>query len=75
VVDYLKDKSYCLNYRYHLNSYEVDISILPDTEVSMIYDNVGRVINNIKFINEVQYINTKISPIHNGYITIGGGSN
>ena len=75
VVDYLKDKSYCLNYRYHLNSYEVDISILPDTEVSMIYDNVGRVINNIKFINEVQYINTKISPVHNGYITIGGGSN
>ena len=41
----------------------------------MIYDNVGRVINNIKFINEVQYINTKISPMHNGYITIGGGSN
>ena len=75
VVDYLKDKSYCLNYRYHLNSYEVDISIMPDTEVSMIYDNVGRVINNIKFINEVQYINTKISPMHNGYITIGGGSN
>ena len=27
------------------------------------------------FINEVQWVNTKISPTQNGYITIGGGTN
>ena len=75
VVDYLKDKSYCLNYRYDLNSYEVDISIKAGEEIKMVYDNVGELANNIKFINEVQYVNTKISPTLNGYITIGGGTN
>lgn len=78
VVDYLKDNSYCLNYRYHLNSYEVDISVLPDTEVSMIYDNIGYSINDLRFINEIQYVNTKINPSQlgvNGYIVIGSGSN
>ena len=75
VVDYLKDKSYCLNYRYDLNSYEVDISVKAGEEIKMIYDNVGELANNIKFINEVQYVNTKISPTLNGYITIGGGTN
>ena len=75
VVDYLKDKSYCLNYRYDLNSYEVDISVKAGEEIKMVYDNVGELANNIKFINEVQYVNTKISPTLNGYITIGGGTN
>lgn len=75
VVDYLKDKSYCLNYRYDLNSYEVDISVKADEKISMIYDNIKETVNNIEFINEVRYVNTKISPTLNGYITIGGGSN
>ncbi len=75
VVDYLKDKSYCLNYRYDLNSYEIDISVKAGEEIKMVYDNVGELANNIKFINEVQYVNTKISPTLNGYITIGGGTN
>ena len=75
VVDYLKDKSYCLNYRYDLNSYEVDISVKAGEEIKMVYDNVGELVDNIKFINEVQYVNTKISPTLNGYITIGGGTN
>ena len=75
VVDYLKDKSYCLNYRNDLNSYEVDISVKAGEEIKMVYDNVGELANNIKFINEVQYVNTKISPTLNGYITIGGGTN
>ena len=75
VVDYLKDKSYCLNYRYHLHSYEVDISIKPDEKVSMKYDNIGKIVSRVKFINEVQWVNTKISPTLNGYITIGGGTN
>ena len=75
IVDYLKDKSFCLNYRYDLNSYEVDISVKAGEEIKMVYDNVGELANNIKFINEVQYVNTKISPTLNGYITIGGGTN
>ena len=75
VVDYLKDKSYCLNYRYHLHSYEVDISVKPNEKISMKYDNIGSLISKTRFINEVQYINTKISPTQNGYITIGGGTN
>lgn len=73
VVDYLKDNSYCLNYRYNLNSYEVDISVLQDKEVHMIYDNIGYNINSLRFINEARYINTGIKPIRNGYIVIGGG--
>lgn len=75
VVDYLKDNSYCLNYRYNLHSYEVDIAIRPNEKVSMVYDNIGELIENKKFINEVQWVNTKISPTQNGYITIGGGTN
>jgi hypothetical protein len=75
VVDYIKDKSYCLNYRYDLNSYEVDIAVKANEEISMKYDNIKENIKNIDFINEVQWINTKISPTLNGYITIGGGSN
>jgi hypothetical protein len=75
VVDYLKDNNYCLNYRYDLNSYEVDISVKPDTKISMVYDNLSEIQNNIELINEVRYINTKISPTLNGYITIGGGTN
>ena len=64
-----------LNYRYNLHSYEVDIAIKPDETVSMVYDNIGELIENKKFINEVQWVNTKISPTQNGYITIGGGTN
>lgn len=74
VVDYLKDNSYCLNYRYNLNSYEVDISIEPGAKVSMKYDNIGYEINDLRFINEVNYIDTKMVPTLNGYLTIGGGS-
>lgn len=75
VVDYLKDNSYCLNFRYHLNSYEVDISVAPDKKLKMIYDNIGYNINDLRFINEVRYVDTGINPTLNGYITIGGGTN
>ena len=74
VVDYLKNDSYCLNFRYHLNSYEVDISILPDKKIKMIYDNIGYNINDLRFINEVRYVDTGVVPTLNGYITIGGGT-
>ena len=75
VVDYLKDNSYCLNYRYHLNSYEVDISVMPGTEISMVYDNIGYSINDLRFINEERYVNTGVTPTLNGYVVIGSGSN
>ena len=75
VVDYLKNDSYCLNFRYHLNSYEVDISALPNKKLKMVYDNIGYSINDLRFINEARYINTNIKPMLNGYITIGGGTN
>ena len=75
VVDYLKNDSYCLNFRYHLNSYEVDISVLPDKKLKMVYDNIGYSINDLRFINESRYVNTNIKPTLNGYITIGGGTN
>ena len=75
VVDYLKNDSYCLNFRYHLNSYEVDISALPDKKLKMVYDNIGYSINDLRFISESRYVNTNIKPTLNGYITIGGGTN
>ena len=75
VVDYLKNDSYCLNFRYHLNSYEVDISTMPGKEISMVYDNVGYSINDLRFINEVRYvIASDHAPTRNGYVTIGGGT-
>ena len=74
VVDYLKDNSYCLNFRYHLNSYEIDISVLPDKKIKMLYDNIGYNINDLRFINEIRYVDTGIVPTLNGYITIGGGT-
>ena len=75
VVDYIKDKSYCLNYRYDLNSYEVDIAVKAGEEINMVYDNIGEFVNDLRLVNEVRYVNTKISPTLNGYITIGGGTN
>ena len=74
VVDYLKDNSYCLNYRYELNSYEVDISVKPDKDISMVYDNIGYKINDLRFVNESRYVNTNMIPLLNGYVTIGGGT-
>lgn len=76
VVDYLKNDSYCLNFRYYLNSYEVDIATLPDKKISMIYDNIGYSINDLRFINESRYVvASDYAPTRNGYVTIGGGSN
>ena len=74
VVDYIKDKSYCLNYRYDLNSYEVDIAVKASEEINMVYDNIGEFVNDLRLVNEIRYVNTKISPTLNGYITIGGGT-
>ena len=75
VVDYIKDNSYCVNYRYEMNSYEVDISVDENVNISMRYDNIiqydkANIIQ--EYISSKRYYNTKIEPNGSCYITIGG---
>ncbi len=75
IVDYIKDNSYCINYRYHANSFEVDISVIDEANISMCYDNIIQYIseNNVQeYINNKNYYNTGLSPNISCYITIGG---
>ena len=71
VVDYLKEDSYAINYRHELNSYEVDISIENGKTNKLIYNNADEDINDITYINEYRYVNTKALPSENCYIVIG----
>ena len=71
VVDYLKEDSYAINYRHDFNSYEVDISIAEDKKNKLIYNNADEDLDNITFINEYRYVNTKTIPSENCYIVIG----
>lgn len=71
VVDYLKENSYAINYRHNLNSYEVDISIEEGKKNKLIYNNADEDLDNITFINEYRYVNTKTVPSENCYIVIG----
>ena len=71
VVDYLKEDSYAINYRHELNSYEVDISIEDGKTNKLIYNNADEDINDITYINEYRYVNTKALPSENCYIVIG----
>lgn len=75
IVDYVKDKSYCLNYDYMKNRYDLNISVLDGEEVNVIYDNYKYSTNDLQYMNEVQYYNTKMVPSISGYIVIGGGPN
>lgn len=75
IVDYVKNKSYCLNYNYKHNRYDLNISVLDGEEVNVIYDNYKYSTNNLQYMNEVQYYNTKMIPSVSGYIVIGGGPN
>jgi hypothetical protein len=75
VVDYIKDESYCINYRYSMNSYEIDIAISDDKDISMYYDNIIKYIsdNSVQeYINNKNYYNTGLSPNVSCYIAIGG---
>ena len=71
VVDYLKEDSYAINYRHELNSYEVDISIENGKTNKLIYNNADEDTDDITYINEYRYVNTKALPSENCYIVIG----
>lgn len=71
VVDYLKENSYAINYRHELNSYEVDISIEDGKTNKLIYNNADEDTDDITYINEYRYVNTKALPSENCYIVIG----
>ena len=58
-----------------MNSYEVDISIDENVNISMRYDNIiqydkANIIQ--EYISSKRYYNTKIEPNGSCYITIGG---
>ena len=75
IVDYIKDKSYCVNYRYNMNSFEIDIAVSNEDDISMYYDNVIKYIsdkNVQEYINNKNYYNTGLSPNISCYIAIGG---
>ena len=75
IVDYVKEHSYCVNYRYDMNSYEVDIAVDEDSNICMYYDNIiqftskGRI---QEYISSKRYFNTQLYPSVSCYITIGG---
>lgn len=71
IVDYLKEDSYCINYRHDFNSYEIDISVEDGKETNIIYNNAAENKNGITFINEYKYVNTNTIPSENCYIVIG----
>jgi hypothetical protein len=70
IVDYFKNDSYAVNFDYKRQSYSVDISTI-NKEVSIIYDNIESTIGLYEYINEQQYVNSKIIPAENCYIVIG----
>ena len=75
IVDYIKDNSYCVNYRYELNSFEIDIAVSDEDNISMYYDNIINYIgDNLvqEYISSKKYFNTELSPNIDGYIVIGG---
>lgn len=70
IVDYFKNDSYAVNFDYKRQSYSVDISTV-NKKVSIIYDNIESTIGLYEYINEQQYVNSKIIPAENCYIVIG----
>ena len=70
IVDYMKKDSYAINFDYARQSYSIDISTNNES-VSVIYDNIETSINTYEYINEQQYVNSKIIPSENCYIVIG----
>ena len=71
VVDYLKDNSYSINYRYDYNSYDVEISTQFTDDVDILYDNTEKEIGTYEYINEKLYYDSQITPSENCYIVIG----
>ena len=72
IVDYLKEDSFSINYRYSLNSYEVDISTEQnDKNLQIIYDNTEKEVDDIEYINEKLYLDTQMIPSASCYIVLG----
>lgn len=71
IVDYLKENSYAINFRHEFNSYEVDISIEDNKKNKLVYNNASESKDDITYINEYRYVNTKTIPSENCYIVIG----
>ena len=71
IVDYIKSNSYCINYKYELGSYEVDIATTDKDGINVIYDNTEKKINTYEYINEQLYYNTDTIPDQNCYVVIG----
>ena len=57
-------------YQIIIVDYAVDISTISNS-VSVIYDNIENTIGKYEYINEQQYVNSKIIPSENCYIVIG----
>ena len=75
IVDYIKDNSYCVNYRYEMNSFEIDIAVSDEDNISMYYDNIIQYVSDNavqEYISSKKYFNTELSPNIDGYIVIGG---
>ena len=74
VVDYIKADSYCVNFRYELNSFEIDIAVNDEADISMYYDNIIQYSDTAvrEYITSKRYKNTGISYREKHYITIGG---
>lgn len=74
IVDYLKDDSYCINYNYAKNIYEIGISSLNDTKV--LYDSIDVKNNSDKLITQVNsYKVTSLNGNINGYVVLTQGGN
>jgi hypothetical protein len=74
IVDYLKDDSYCINYNYAKNIYDIGISSLNETKV--LYDSID--MNSIegKLITQVNnYKMTSLNGSVNGYVVLTQGGN
>ena len=72
VVDYLKDNSYCINYRYDKHVYEVDISSLQ-SDNKMVYDTKVLLGGDKEVTQTREHKITNINGNTNGYIVIRKG--
>jgi hypothetical protein len=71
IVDYLKDNSYCINYNYDKNIYEVNISSNEETKV--LYDTKTISEENKTYTQTNAYNITNINGNINGYIVLTDG--
>ena len=66
----MKKDSYAINFDYERQAYSIDISTSNES-VSVIYDNIETSVGAYEYINEQQYVDSKIIPSENCYIVIG----